>query len=215
MQWKMYLMNPRFPAASGCYRQTNKPTWVRDVGAVDGLALGGVVMEGAVHLTLWHSLLLSLPPPHSKATDFWVTILDFANLEFKNGLPAPPHNPKLMAATPGELHCKARALQIESIVTGNATLGRHHSATQQGSNRIGWQLQIHENLMFIQNLHKNGAHKFFLSFTAAVDARTSKSPKQNGEHNYLQLHSSSRCKNTKISKEWSTQILFSFTATNA
>ena len=172
-------------------------------------------MEGAVHLTLWHSLLLSLPPPHSKATDFWVTILDFADLEFKNGLPAPPHNPKLMAATPGELHCKARALQIESIVTGNATLGRHHSATQQRSNRIGWQLQIHENLMFVQNLHKTGAHKFFLSFTAVAGARTSKSPKQNGEHNYLQLHSSSRCKNTKISKEWSTQILFSFTATNA
>lgn len=129
MQWKMYLMNPRFPAASGCYRQTNKPTWVRDVGAVEGLALGGVVMEGAVHLTLWHSLLLSLPPPHSNATDFWVTIL-----EFKNGLPAPPHNPKLMAATPGGLHCKPRALQTESIVTGIATLGRHHSATQQGSN---------------------------------------------------------------------------------
>lgn len=215
MQWKMYLMNPIFPAASGCYKQTKKPTWVRDVGAVEGLTLGGVVMEGAVHLTLRHSLLLSLPPRHSKATDFWVTILEFANFEFKNGLPAPPHNPKLVAATPGGLHCKARALQTESIVTRNATLGRHHSATQQGSNRIGWHLQIHEILMFVQNLHKNGAHNFFLSFTAAADARTSKSPKQNGAHNFLQLHSSSRCKNTKISKVWSTQILFSFTAANA
>lgn len=114
-------MNPRLPAAGGYYRQKNKPTWVRDVGAVEGLALGGVVMGGAVHLTQWHSLLLSLPPPHSKATNFWVAILELTNLEFKNGLPAPSHNPKLVAATHGGLHCKARALQTESILTKDAT----------------------------------------------------------------------------------------------